>query len=81
MAEWVEHPVSPRGTLALMLAGKARAYLHGRDHVVPEDVTALENPADDEEPSTETDAADATEARGTDEDNATDAGAEVADAA
>jgi MoxR-like ATPase len=24
-----------------MLAGKARAYLHGRDHVVPEDVTAL----------------------------------------
>ena len=47
----------------------------------PEDVTALENPADDEEPSTETDAAEATEARGTDEDNATDAGAEVADAA
>lgn len=37
----IEHPVSPRGTLALMLAGKARAYLHGRDHVVPEDVTAL----------------------------------------
>ncbi|GJD51855.1 ATPase RavA [Methylobacterium crusticola] len=37
----VEHPVSPRGTLALMLAGKARAYLHGRDHVVPEDVLAL----------------------------------------
>ncbi|WP_425324355.1 AAA family ATPase, partial [Methylobacterium frigidaeris] len=37
----IEHPVSPRGTLALMLAGKARAYLHGRDHVVPDDVVAL----------------------------------------
>ena len=37
----IEHPASPRGTLALMLAGKARAYLHGRDHVIPEDVTEL----------------------------------------
>jgi MoxR-like ATPase len=37
----IEHPASPRGTLALMLAGKARAYLHGRDHVIPEDVADL----------------------------------------
>jgi len=37
----IEHPASPRGTLALMLAGKARAYLHGRDHVIPEDVSSL----------------------------------------
>ena len=37
----IEHPASPRGTLALMVAGKARAYLHGRDHVVPEDVAEL----------------------------------------
>ncbi|GJD93870.1 AAA family ATPase [Methylobacterium iners] len=37
----IEHPASPRGTLALMLAGKARAYLHGRDHVIPEDVSEL----------------------------------------
>ncbi len=37
----IEHPASPRGTLALMLAGKARAYLRGRDHVVPEDVSDL----------------------------------------
>ncbi|WP_336485985.1 AAA family ATPase [Methylobacterium nigriterrae] len=37
----IEHPASPRGTLALMVAGKARAYLHGRDHVVPEDVADL----------------------------------------
>ena len=37
----IEHPASPRGTLALMVAGKARAYLHGRDHVVPEDIAEL----------------------------------------
>ena len=37
----IEHPASPRGTLALMMAGKARAWLAGRDHVVPEDVTEL----------------------------------------
>ena len=41
----IEHPASPRGTLALMIAGKARAYLHGRDHVVPEDVAALASDA------------------------------------
>ncbi|MHA6264429.1 AAA family ATPase [Arenibacterium sp. CAU 1754] len=34
----IEHPVSPRGTLALASAAKARAYLHGRDHALPEDV-------------------------------------------
>lgn len=34
----VEHPVSPRGTLALAAAAKARAYLLGRDHALPEDV-------------------------------------------
>ncbi len=37
----IEHPASPRGTLALMVAGKARAYLAGRDHVIPEDVAEL----------------------------------------
>ena len=37
----VEHPVSPRGSLALAAAAKARAYLHGRDHALPEDVAAL----------------------------------------
>ncbi len=41
----IEHPASPRGTLALMVAGKARAYLHGRDHVVPEDIAALASDA------------------------------------
>ena len=34
----VEHPVSPRGSLALAAAAKARAWLDGRDHALPEDV-------------------------------------------
>jgi MoxR-like ATPase len=41
LAEGIEHPVSPRGTLALAAGAKARAYLHGRDYAVPEDVSAL----------------------------------------
>ena len=37
----VEHPASPRGTLALATAAKAKAWLAGRDHVVPDDVADL----------------------------------------
>ncbi len=37
----VEHAVSPRGSLALAAASKARAYLKGRDFALPEDVAAL----------------------------------------
>ncbi len=37
----IEHPVSPRGTLALAAAARARAFLHGRDYAVPEDVSEL----------------------------------------
>lgn len=37
----IAHPVSPRGTLALASAAKARAFLRGRDHALPEDVEAL----------------------------------------
>ncbi|TNJ47435.1 MoxR family ATPase [Phaeobacter sp. B1627] len=37
----IEHPVSPRGSLALASAAKARAFLHGRDHALPEDVMDL----------------------------------------
>ncbi|MHA6345996.1 AAA family ATPase [Roseivivax sp. CAU 1761] len=40
-AEEVEHAVSPRGSLALAAAAKARAYLEGRDHALPEDVAAV----------------------------------------
>ncbi|WP_181701532.1 AAA family ATPase [Chthonobacter albigriseus] len=41
VAEWVEHAISPRGTLALAAAVQARAWLQGRDYGLPEDVVAL----------------------------------------
>ena len=41
LAETVEHPVSPRGSIALATAAQARAWLHGRDHVLPEDIRAV----------------------------------------
>ena len=41
VAEWVEHAISPRGTLALAVAAQARAWLKGRDYALPEDVIAL----------------------------------------
>jgi MoxR-like ATPase len=41
IAASVEHPVSPRGTLALAAGARARAWLDGRDYAVPEDVSAL----------------------------------------
>jgi len=37
----IEHPVSPRGTLALAASARARAHLHGRNYALPEDVDAL----------------------------------------
>lgn len=37
----IEHAVSPRGSLALAAAAKARAYLQGRSYAMPEDVAAL----------------------------------------
>lgn len=37
----VVHPVSPRGTIALAHVARARAWLDGRDHVLPEDIQAL----------------------------------------
>ena len=41
IADWIEHPVSPRGTLALAAGVRARAWLHDRDHGLPEDAEAL----------------------------------------
>lgn len=32
---------SPRAGISLVAASQARAYIHGRDHVLPEDVFAL----------------------------------------
>jgi len=37
----LQYGVSPRGSLALAAAGKARALLHGRTYVVPEDLIYL----------------------------------------
>ncbi|HKK35358.1 MAG TPA: AAA family ATPase [Paracoccaceae bacterium] len=38
VGEHLAHAVSPRGALALVRTGQARAWLEGRDHVLPEDV-------------------------------------------
>jgi MoxR-like ATPase len=47
-AEFVNHYLTwgagPRASMNLILAGKARAVLHGRNHVSPEDVTAVARP-------------------------------------
>ena len=41
LTQHIAHAVSPRGTLALARLSQARAWLHGRGHVLPEDVQAL----------------------------------------
>jgi MoxR-like ATPase len=40
----VEVGASPRSGLMLLMAGKARAALHGRPHVVPDDIKAVVKP-------------------------------------
>lgn len=40
----VQHGASPRASLAFLNAGKARAAIHGRDYVIPDDVKALAEP-------------------------------------
>lgn len=40
-AESIEHAASPRGSIYLALASQATAWLAGRDHVIPQDVSAL----------------------------------------
>ncbi|WP_255150049.1 AAA family ATPase [Halorarius halobius] len=37
----VEHGASPRASLAFLNAGKARAAIHGREYVIPDDVKRL----------------------------------------
>lgn len=41
LASLVEHPVSPRGSLALAAGARALAWLRGRDFATPEDVREL----------------------------------------
>jgi MoxR-like ATPase len=40
----VTHGASPRASIALMHAAKARAAIHGREYVLPDDVRALATP-------------------------------------
>ncbi|WP_336343272.1 AAA family ATPase [Halalkalicoccus ordinarius] len=40
----IAHGTSPRASLALLDATKARAAIHGRDYVIPDDVKALVRP-------------------------------------
>lgn len=40
----VEHGGSPRATLAFLNAGKARAAIHGREYVLPDDIKSLVEP-------------------------------------
>ena len=41
VADAIEHPASPRGSIFLARAAQARAWLNGRDHTTPEDVAIL----------------------------------------
>jgi MoxR-like ATPase len=41
LKKWIQYGASPRGTLALDRTSRARAWLQGRDHVLPEDVHAV----------------------------------------
>ena len=43
-AQGVQLGVSPRGTMALHRAAQARAAIHGRDYVLPDDVKTLAQP-------------------------------------
>lgn len=41
VGEHLAHPVSPRGSISLARSAQARAWILGRDHVLPEDVNEL----------------------------------------
>jgi MoxR-like ATPase len=41
LARYVSFGASPRSSISLVLAGRALAYLRGREYVVPEDLTDL----------------------------------------
>ncbi len=41
LAGWIEWGASPRGTIALDRCARARAWLHGRDYCLPEDVHSV----------------------------------------
>jgi MoxR-like ATPase len=40
----VQHGASPRASIALLNTAKARAAIHGREYVIPDDVKAMAEP-------------------------------------
>jgi len=44
LAEWLEFGISPRASIFLIRAARARAWLEGRDFVLPDDVKAMALP-------------------------------------
>ncbi len=44
LASWIEWGASPRGTIALDRCARVRAWLHGRDYVLPDDVHDVIHP-------------------------------------
>ncbi|MGH7459009.1 MAG: AAA family ATPase [Longimicrobiaceae bacterium] len=45
VSKWVRWGAGPRAGQSLILGAKARAFLHGRVHITPEDVRAVAHPA------------------------------------
>ncbi|MFO1418661.1 MAG: MoxR family ATPase [Methylotetracoccus sp.] len=41
LPRWIQYGASPRATIALDRCSRARAWLHGRNYVIPEDIQAI----------------------------------------
>jgi MoxR-like ATPase len=41
VARWLQYGASPRGSIALDRCARARAWLHGRDYVSPDDIQTI----------------------------------------
>ena len=44
MGKYISYGGSPRASIALYIASKAEALMHGRDYVIPEDVREVAYP-------------------------------------
>ena len=41
LAKWIQYGVSPRATIAIERCARAKAWLHGRDFITPEDIQSV----------------------------------------
>jgi MoxR-like ATPase len=41
LGQWIQYGVSPRATIAIERCARARAWLHGRDFITPEDIQSV----------------------------------------